>query len=272
MEYRNILAILVIVYYAPVLFASAALCWRHGFWPSWETWFVLAVFSASRIAYGSLQASTIAQPENASLRIAAATFAVDGVSALMFCSLGLLHRLVDNCSARRVAIHVSLHHLRICEVMITAASICASIGLSELTAEDVANGIEEHPSTARAAVILDIIVLAAIIIGTIDIGRSFRRMGPVEKRVVGVLATSQPFLAIRIVYLALDILGSIEIFSAISGSETALLLLALIEEAIVSAGFLWLGFATPVVDQRESRRDAQRLDSDEEAQLHTDLR
>lgn len=149
MLYRNIAAVLVLLFYSPSFIGSVSLTWRHGWRASYETWFALATFSASRIAYGALQLSTIAQPDRIGLQITAGTFAVDRLYPLLFFSLGLLHRLLDIVQKIHPSISLRLRHIRILEYLITAAFISASVGFSGLTIEEVENGIQHHLTTSR---------------------------------------------------------------------------------------------------------------------------
>lgn len=72
-----------------------------------------------------------------------------------------------------------------------------------------------------------------------------------EKRVCAVLVASLPLLLVRTLYLALDVLGNLGRFSAISGDVTIFLCMALLEEAGVCGGYLAVGFGLRVLERGE---------------------
>lgn len=265
MEYRNIVAILVIVFYSIAFILASLLVWRHGFKTSWETWLLLATFSLSRIVYGSLQVSTIADPDSIGLRVAAAIWAVDGLAGLYFCSLGLLKGVLERLEKLELQTRVRPFHLRLCEALVTAAFICASIGYSGLSDEDVMFGMRGHPATSQAAAVMYIVALAIGIACTGAMLVHYRQLCRLDQRILLILVASLPLLAVRVIYLSLDILGNARMFSVIRGSVTAFLLMALLMEAIVLAAFLGLGYTFPVVREEAKEADEhglpQKLDS-----------
>lgn len=233
----------MIAYYSLTFPLAAYLVYRRGWKASWETWFLLASFSVSRIAYGALQVSTIANPDSIGLRIAAAAFAFDGLAALFFCSIGLLKGVRERVEKLEIVTGVRPGYFRLCEALVTAASICASIGYSSLTNDEVLYGMRRHPSTMIAAAAMYIVVFAIIIACAAAMMAHLRRICPADQRTLLVLSCTHAFLLVRTVYLCLDILGNLPTYSAIRGSVTAFLLMALLEEAVVMAAFLALGYA-----------------------------
>lgn len=274
MEYRNIVAILVIVYYSTTLVLASLLVWRHGFKASWETWLLLATFSTSRIVYGAIQLSTIADPESIGLQVAAAIWAIDGLAGLYFCSIGLLKGILERVAKLELQASVRRFHLRVCELLVTAAFICASIGYSGLSDEDVIYGMREHPVTSQAAAAMYIVALAMAVACTAAMLVHHRQICRKDQRTLLVLVATQPLLAVRVIYLALDILGNLQTFSVIRGSVTAFLLMALSTEAAVLAALLVLGYTLPVATSHDAdtAEDAQRLGSADTDLLETRLR
>lgn len=267
LNYRDIVAILAIIFYTPALLASILLIHRHGFRQSWESWFVLATFSISRILYGSLELAASADPDAYGYRLAAATFAVDGLSPLLFAALGLLRRLRDLVAAKRVqegrspVLRVTSRQMNVLDLVITAAFICASVAYRGLSREEVESGIQHHSGTARAAAVLYVVAFVAIAAGAAVMFVCYRGEVEVgEMRVLVALVGSLPFLFVRLLYLVLDILGEVERFSAITGSVTIFLCMALLEEAVAAAWYLVVGFTVRVITRAETlaMREAEK--------------
>jgi hypothetical protein len=252
MDYRNVVAVLVLIFYVPCFGICCTLTWRHGWWASWETWFVLATFSLTRTAYAAVQLSTSAHPDSVSLRVAAVTLSVDGLSPLFYSTLGLLHRLLDRLD-KRAKCRLHLRHLRVIEIIVTAAFICASVGFSGISDEEVLSGDITHPPSARAAAILYMVGYAGILLAAIAMAEVRGRIEREEWRTLIVVVASQPLLFVRTLYLLLDILGGVRIFSALDGDATTFLCMALIEEALVAAGYVSVGWTLRVLANQEIR-------------------
>ncbi|KAF2165904.1 hypothetical protein M409DRAFT_23636 [Zasmidium cellare ATCC 36951] len=241
MENRNIVAVLVILFYSPTFLCTCWLIWKHGWRASSETWFVLSTFAISRIIFGALQLSTISYPQTTGLRVAAATFSVDGLSALLFCALGLLHRLLNTFHEQRCSVWLTIKHLRFLELAVTAAFICASVGFSGLHAKDLETTIH-HPPTSKAAAALYIVGVAGIFYSVGILLLHARTAEKQDRDILWTLAITQPLLVERVTYLCLDMLGNIRVFSTINGSVTAFLCMGLLEEAAVMIAYMRLGF------------------------------
>ncbi|GME25820.1 uncharacterized protein LTHEOB_4791 [Neofusicoccum parvum] len=266
MEYRNIVAILTLIFYTPFLLLSALLIHRHGFRQSWTTWFVLATFALSRLAWASLQLAT--------LRVAAATLAADALSPLLFCALGLVARL-RGVLARVVGVPVDdvkppPRLLGLLDLVVTAAFICASVGYRGLSSEDVREGMRESPEVIQAAAYLYIVALAGIVGGAGVVGVMgvlYRREMPEgEGRALWVLLGSLPLLVVRTVYFAVDVLGNVRSFSAIYGNVTLFLCMGLVVEAVVASSYLGVGFTLRVVSKEElEEQKKETREGDEES-------
>ncbi|GME60374.1 hypothetical protein GTA08_BOTSDO06401 [Neofusicoccum parvum] len=256
LDYRDALAIPLLLFYVPCFISSVVLIFRHGWWQSWWTWFVLSTFSITRVAYAALQLAAYTHPERHGFRVAAATFAVDGVSPLLFMSLGLVHRLraiiwrIRPDVSRSTLLGTSF--LRLLELLVTAAFICASVGYRGISRDEVEHGIAKHSSVLKAAAAMYLTTCAAIVLATADLSMHYRASIPRgEGKVLMVLVAGLPLLCIRTSYLAVDVLGDVARFSAISGNVTIFLCLALLPEIVMSVGHLVLGFLVRVISREE---------------------
>ncbi|KAF4305078.1 hypothetical protein GTA08_BOTSDO06401 [Botryosphaeria dothidea] len=254
--YRDILAILLLLFYIPCLCAAIALIVRHGWSQSWFTWFVLVTFSLSRIAYASLVLASSAHPSSFGLRLAAATLAVDGLSPLLFMSIGLVYRLrgflLQAQPSLQLSTALSHRHLTTLDALITAAFICASVGYRGMSRAEVDHGIATHSDTLKAAAIMYVIACAGVAAAAAALCAQYSRLVPHgERRVLLVLVAGLPLLCVRTVYLAVDILGDLGRFSAISGDVTIFLCMALLEECVMAGAYAGLGFVVRVISKTE---------------------
>lgn len=266
--FRGALAVSVVVFYTPFFIASCILIYRHGFRQSWESWFVLATFSVARIAYGALQVSALLLTDSPKLYAAAATFAVDGLSPLLFACLGLIHRLLDIVWKRRVVTDVRLTkwHLRILEIIITAAFICGSVGYRQITIEEVKNGVNHHSAVLQSAAVMYVVAFAGLIEATRIMWKFREDIEVGERRVLAVLIISLPILTVRLVYLCLDILGNIQAFSAISGSVALFLCMGILMELLAVLSYMVVGFTVRYIPMEEWRQmEADRNERNKEA-------
>lgn len=119
---------------------------------------------------------------------------MDGLSPLLFFSLGLLHRLFDMVAVEHQRVYFRLWHLRLLEYVITATFICPSIGFSGLTAEEVENEIQHHPKTSRAAGARYVVGLAGIVLSSAIIAVHHRSIAGMGQRTLYILVLSLPVL------------------------------------------------------------------------------
>ncbi|OJD37997.1 uncharacterized protein BKCO1_500078 [Diplodia corticola] len=267
MHPRDILAILVLTFYAPTLLASLFLLRRHGFRQSWESWFVLTTFALTRLLWGALQLAGSAHPatSRAGYRLAAATLAVDGLSPLLLCALGLLRRLREGVVAGRLragrklvtkgvvgAVLVPRVRLWVLEALVTAAFVCASVAYRGLSEEEALVGPQRHGGTARAAAVLYVVAFVGIAVGAAALVGVRGEVERGERKALVALGGSLPLLGVRVLYLVLDILAEERAFSAITGSVGVFAGMALVEEAVVAAWFLGVGFTVRVIPRSET--------------------
>ncbi|KAF2189858.1 hypothetical protein K469DRAFT_625884 [Zopfia rhizophila CBS 207.26] len=249
-SYRNAIYIPVILFYIPALFGSGFLTWHHG-WRSSEIWFVMVTFSLTRLVGASLQLSTIVNPDSYGLARGAAVCAVDGLSPLLFVALGIVGRLQDIVNKTEKT-RFTFRDYRLLYLLLTVAMILISVGYAGVTKDEIRNGIRDHSSVSVAAAIMYIISYAGILYGTVSmVLYHLPEVEQGERRLLLMLAISQPLLFIRTLYMCLDVLGNRVKFSPFSGSVTAFLCMALIEEAIVVAMYQAAGFSLRVRSKEE---------------------
>ncbi|OMP84285.1 hypothetical protein BK809_0000090 [Diplodia seriata] len=274
MHPRAILAIVVLLFYTPLLLLSSLLTHRHGLRQSWNgPWFALPTFALTRLLWAALTLAALSSsPPPTGPLAAAATFAIDGLSPLLFAALGLVRRLRSLVAAKRIregrveearGMAVTARRLNVVDLALTAAFVCASVAYRGLSADEVVEGPQRHSGVARAAAGLFVGAFAAIAAAAgVAVGGWWWR-GDVdggEGKVVVALVGALPLLCVRLVYLCLDVLGGLGAFSAVTGSATAFLCMALLEEAVVAAWFVAVGFKVRVVPREETlaMREAEK--------------
>ncbi|EKG10582.1 hypothetical protein MPH_12440 [Macrophomina phaseolina MS6] len=158
LSYLDALSVPVLIFYGPCLILSILLIFRHGWQQSGWTWFVLTTFSLTRLLYAALTLAAHTHPTQPGLRAAAATLAVDGLSPLLLMSLGLVHRLRDfirhshpGAFALSGTSLLRRDCLRLVELLLAAAFICASVGYRGLSRDEILHGVARHSDTLKAA-------------------------------------------------------------------------------------------------------------------------
>lgn len=253
-SYRDIVYIVVILFYVPSFLIAIFLSIRYGWRRGGIIWFTLVIFTLSRIIGASLHLATISHPNNIRLYIGAGSLAVDGLSPLLFSALAIIHRIRTFNKAPEVFNIGRL--LRLIELALTAAFILISIGYARLSAADVRYGIDSHDPTAIAAAFLFSISFAGIVLATLLVIFPMSRFASSERQILFVLVISIPFLLVRTIYLDLDILANNQRFSPIRGDVTIFLLCALFEEAVVVAMYEITGIRLPILSKYEAENVA----------------
>lgn len=142
--------------------------------------------------------------------------------------------------------------LRLLEALVTAAFVCASVGYRGISRDEVERGIVRHSAVLKAAAAMYLITCAGVVLAAASLSTRYRTSIPSgERKVWVVLVAGLPLLCIRTSYLAVDVLGDVARFSAISGNVTIFLCLALLPEILMSIGHLVLGFLVRVIERDE---------------------
>ncbi|OSS47214.1 hypothetical protein B5807_09843 [Epicoccum nigrum] len=111
-----------------------------------------------------------------------------------------------------------------------------------------ANGTYQVPGTSQAGVILYIIGFAGLILVFIMSVPQASAVPTKERRVSLAVALALPFLSVRLLYSVLSVFSHNRLFSVATGSSTVRLGMAVIEEIVVVAVYVMLGFFVDKLD------------------------
>ncbi|EAW13262.1 uncharacterized protein ACLA_017090 [Aspergillus clavatus NRRL 1] len=236
LSYRNAVAVAEIVFYAPVFLIAVYLNLRHG-WQRAYGWFFLAIFSLARLIGASLQLATIQDPDNINLYIAAATLTSVGLSPLLLASLGFIARVRSSIhKSQTTQTGIPTKALRLVEILTIVALILSIVGANSLPSGTFASGEPQQvdlPSTMKTSIVLFILSYIAIAGLALYLWVYVRSIQPGETRLLVAVTLSLPFLAVRLLYSALAILGHDPLFGWVGGSVTVWLCMGLVMEAVV---------------------------------------
>lgn len=146
-------------------------------------------------------------------------------------------------------IKVSVKYFRIVQLAVLLAAIFAIIGL-ESTSKDAVTPTTASPWTYVAVIcyIVSFVTLLFIFISLFY----YRDVIPVDERIlIPAVAVALPLIGARLVYQVLVVFVHDGIFSRSNGSILVRIVMALIEEFIVSMIYIGLGFKLRVLDNAE---------------------
>jgi hypothetical protein len=246
LTYRNGLSIGEIVVYTPSLLVAIYLMVRHGLSRS-AGWYFLVIFSLVRILGSSMELATIKNPTSVALQSGSAILLNVGFSPLMLATLGLLSRLIANIE-QSTKLRITSRHLKIIETIITVGLILSIVGGVE-AGEDASKppyGYKIHTLT-KVGVGIFIASYVATVLATILTSFHASVADAGQRRLLYAIAFALPLLLIRLIYSCFSTFGHNKHFGVISGSPTALLCMALLEELIITNTYLLVGLTLAVV-------------------------
>lgn len=265
-DYHNIISIVQIICFVPVLFAGILLCMRHGFARS-SGWFYLIIFSIIRILGAAFQLATIQQPTTIWLYVASAILAAIGLSPLLLVLLGLLSRMYSPAKVDRAAnntehtevnpTNVSPRIMRFLQLIILAVLILGIVGGNESGNDLSSTGVYTVQTVSKVASILYIILFIALAGLTGLLVMHIRVLDRDNRRVVICCVATLPFILVRLIF---SVLGSFDShpgspFYLLSPNMTVFLCMAVLEEIIVMFMYAVLGFS--IRSAKEQRRVAE---------------
>ncbi|KAK3938954.1 hypothetical protein QBC46DRAFT_291396 [Diplogelasinospora grovesii] len=246
LDSRGIVSVVELIVYIPAIITAFVLCSRHGFHRS-SGWIYTLILCLVRIVGSICELVSINNPSTGLLQ---ATLIIDsiGLSPLLFATLGLLSRLTDWINARSTPIF-NVRHFRLVQVLITVGLILSIVGGTSSSGSDDGGSIQ--PSTiSQVAIILYIVAVAAC---TGILLLSFPSLSAVpdeERALAAAVALALPFIMVRLAYSALAVFLHNSTFSIVDGNVVVWVCMAVLEEFVVVAIYLLLGF-------RLNRLDAQ---------------
>lgn len=262
--YRSSVSIAEIIVYVPCLVIAIVLATRHSFRHA-SGWIYLAMFALARLIGASMQLATISHPNDISLYFGAATVTNIGLSPLLLATIGLLRHVFDSTRYdRSTPVQASI---RIFLTILAVALILGIVGGVQ-AGRDYSNSGRYTPSILSKVSSVLYTIGYAIIVAMVAVAYfKISHIGAGEKRLLFAILASLPFLLVRLVYSLLVTFGHNKNFNVVTGSVTAVLCVAFVEEFIVTviyeaAGLLLSETANEMQPYTAStHRSADRADS-----------
>ncbi|KAI6373268.1 hypothetical protein MCOR25_003474 [Pyricularia grisea] len=207
----NRISIVEIVVYTPALAIGILLASRHGFKKA-SGWLYLILFSLIRIIGGALDLASIQQPGNTGLVSATNSLRSAGLSPLILVSVGLLTRVLLGLEKKTNTI-LQPRMLQLIQLAVMIGLILSIVGgikfgnkLSDATSKkpvdvdalrSLSNSTESRIGTA-----LMILGYVALVLATGMLSMQIKSVERGERRLIGAVAATLPFILIRIIYAA----------------------------------------------------------------------
>jgi hypothetical protein len=229
--YREGVAIGELVVYVPALSIAIFLAVKHGFGRS-AGWFFLIMLSLARIIGAAMQIAIVSNPTSISLYTGSAILTNTGFSPLMLATLGLLSRLLDSINRSKKTI-INTQMLKLIELIIVVGFILGIVGGTEAGTNFSKTGtfVPSALNKAGTALLVVSFAITVIFIAIVSFDSPHAEAG--EHRLFFAIVVSVPFMIVRLVYSCLSTFTHNKAFSLISGNETILLCVALLEELVV---------------------------------------
>ncbi|KKY16386.1 putative transmembrane protein [Diplodia seriata] len=253
---RHNISIALIILYTPTLLLSIHLTIRHGLSRS-SGWRFLLTFSLARLLAASFDLATIANPSNISLYIGEWVLLGIALSPLELVSLGFISRVLASINKSKQTL-LTPRHVQLVQLANTVGLALAIAGGVRAGNDVDANGGRIVVSSlTEAAVGLFIASFAAIVVGAALTWRDVRCAEDGEKRLLGAVAATAPFLLVRVVYTALSVFGGGMRFNPVQGDVWYLLGMALIMELVIVYVFLGVGMTLKKIEKGEGEVEMQ---------------
>lgn len=252
---RDAIAIAEVVFYVPALIIAIILAVRHGFHQS-SGWRFLLTFALARLIQSCLQLGTVADPKNESLYIGVFILLTVAILPLELCTLGLLSRLITNINRVQTTL-VTPRHIQLIELITTVGLVLGIVGGYTSGTNYGNTGHYDVASTTKGSIALFIVAFAAILAITVSLIPAISAAEGGERRILLAVGISLPFLLVRILYSAIETFANPPKFSLLGGSDTVLLCMALLEEAVVVAVYEAFGLTLKEIPKRAQGQPAE---------------
>ncbi|KAJ4321450.1 hypothetical protein N0V94_002883 [Neodidymelliopsis sp. IMI 364377] len=242
-----------LIFYIPLALLSIFVCIQHGFHRS-SGWIYALILCTVRIIGSICHFVSDNNPSVSLLRTVVILDSV-GLSPLLLATLGLLSRYVDFVNAKSAPTFTT-RHFRLIQLVLLVGMILAIVGGTNTTVS--ANGSYQIPTSSKIGVIL-------YVVGFIGITLMFLMSAPrasiipdKERRIPLAIALALPFILVRLVYSVLSVFLHSHLFSVATGSVPVRVCMAVIEELIVVAVYVLLGFYVDKMDAASTGSIASR--------------
>ncbi|KND92053.1 hypothetical protein TOPH_03560 [Tolypocladium ophioglossoides CBS 100239] len=229
---NSIVAIAELGGYIPAIVLAFIVCKRHGFGRS-SGWYFTFTLSLIRIVGSVCQLLTIT---NDSIGLLKAAIILDhiGLTPLLLATLGMLSRLVDWINVQSPST-ISIKYFRIVQLLVLLGAVFGIIG-AESSAE---NSISPWTDIAVICYVAAFAALAIILIKALP---STDVIPNPERILAPAVGLALPFVFVRLLYQTLIVFVHRGPFARVGGSVLAHVFMAMVEEFIVVAVYLVLGF------------------------------
>ncbi|KAH7129092.1 hypothetical protein EDB81DRAFT_661947 [Dactylonectria macrodidyma] len=250
---RGYVSIAELIVYIPALIAAFIVCSRHGFARS-SGWVFTIVLCVVRILGGICQLLTYSNHSSGLLQ---ATIIIDsiGISPLLLATLGMLSRFVDWISFHQSS-PFSVKQFRVIQLLITVGLILSIVGGT--SASPSPSGSFTIQTTSKIGIVLYIVAFVAMTLVLLISSGSRSSVPTQERRVPVIVAIAWPFILARLVYSAICVFLPSHTFSIIDGSVPVFVCMAVLEEFVVVALYLLLGFNLKKLEPSEQGALASR--------------
>ncbi|KAF2157307.1 hypothetical protein K461DRAFT_273461 [Myriangium duriaei CBS 260.36] len=242
---HEILDIVELVYYVPVLFISAFVCFKHGFTRS-SGYLYLVILSLLRLIGASTGIAAVQHPSNTNLLIASIVCSGIGLSPLLLALLGFTDRIHSNSVPGPV---IPKKALRIARIPIVVALILGIVAGTDMSSSKPSDRSHYHTYSKASALLylLSLLIVTAVLLITY---LTRNRILPTDSKLLYAGLFAIPFLFVRTLYsilVAFDYNNS-KTFSLINNTTRATVVqacMSLLMEFIVVATYLVAAILTP---------------------------
>ncbi|TLS23311.1 uncharacterized protein PpBr36_06005 [Pyricularia pennisetigena] len=208
----NHISIVEIIVYTPALVIALILATRHGFKRA-SGWLYLILFSLIRIIGAALDLASTQNPGDAGLVSGTNALRNAGLSPLILVSVGLLTRVLVGLKKRTDTI-LQPRMLRLIQLVVMVGLILSVVGgikfgneLSDVTSRQPADVAAirslSTPTESITGTALMIMGYVALVLATAVLSLQLRSVDGGERRLIGAVAATLPFVLVRIIYAAI---------------------------------------------------------------------
>ncbi|GAM83349.1 hypothetical protein ANO11243_013360 [Dothideomycetidae sp. 11243] len=248
---REILDIIELIFYVPVLFVAGYVCLKHGFQRS-AGYLFLVILALLRLIGASTGIASAHNPDNTDLLTTTIICSSVGLSPLLLTLIGFTQRIHNNASGNPP---IPPRFLRLVSIPIIAALILSIVAGTDSFSSKPSDRSTAH-TYAKAASLLYLVSLV-LIAGILALTLATRaRLQKTDTKLLYAGLVALPFLAIRVLFsilTAFDYKDSAT-FSVITDTTRAVVVQAIMSvlmEFIVVVVYLVAAIATPRLAPRD---------------------
>ncbi|KAH3920118.1 hypothetical protein HBH56_000110 [Parastagonospora nodorum] len=243
MHASDVVAAIELAFYIPTAILTVAVCSRHGFYRS-SGWIYTLILCIVRIA-GAICQFRSRHDHSENMTEAKITIDSVGLSPLLLATLGLLSRFVDFINAKTISTF-TIRHFRLLQLLITLGLILSIVGGTSGTIEP--GGAVQVAATSKVGIVLYIVAFVVMLfVYSVSI-RSTSVIAKQERRIPAAIVFALPLILVRLIYAACAVFLHNHLFNIITGSMAVQVSMAIIEEFLVSAIYVAVGFLVTSVD------------------------